>query len=526
MALLDTGKPFDQPWGFVVSLKDKKEDQVLFVYPTKEQPLEKMSSIEDVIESMQITRKAATYKSWKELSRFGISLHSLGSVISPKHSSVGEINIKVDALRFLGSWFNVSEDSEEAICIAFVLSGNCPQDIVDSFLIVSRQISGAICSLEKASNFVRNQLALIQRIHEGIDMEQSEGLLRGNITPFEECLRESSMLQSLQRIFEDVFVHGNNVMYLDKHVQLNICIRSQALLYCTLLPRTNTALRKMIESIRPYHTLIFVDDERPTPDKHPLLLSFLEHYSPERSLEEIRVDMRCTMDQLMLFVHNLIQWGRAVISYPICLQNSYTIGEPSSVDIEDLAKYYNYLFPDPTKVSKNGEIEKSLSTSILAEILELLSPVVTLEEYFVNASRFHPRAANMETVVFLLKTGLMIQLHVHIQLIEPSQAWLQGKSISKDLSPRVKTLIKNCHHLEEVFKEYILYACSDILSLPLSEPNLFEALGTLISLIPLFLKCEYVEKIIYETKVTRSSINRVIDLFHPILFVFEIPATI
>uniref|UniRef100_A0AC35FUA0 GATOR complex protein NPRL3 n=1 Tax=Panagrolaimus sp. PS1159 TaxID=55785 RepID=A0AC35FUA0_9BILA len=517
MALLDTGKPFDQPWGFVVSLKDRKEDQVLFVYPTKEQPLEKMSSIEDVIESMQITRKAPTYKSWKELSRFGILLRTLGSVISPKHSNVGEINIKVDALRFLGSWFNISEDSEEAICIAFVLSGHCQQDIADSFLTVSRQISGAICSLQKASDYVRNQLSLIQRIHEAIDMEQSEGILRGNITPFEECLRESSMLQSLQRIFEDVFVHGNNVMYLDKHVQLNVCIRSHALLYCTLLPRTNTALQKMIDSIRPYHTLIFVDDERPTPDKHPLLLSFLEYYSPERSLEEIRVDMRCTMDQLMLFVHNLIQWGRAVISYPICLQNSYTIGEPSTVDLEDLAAYYNYLFPDPTRISKNGEIEKSVSTSILAEILEFLSPVVTLEEYFVNASRFHPRVANMETV---------IQLHVHIQLIEPSQAWLQGKAISKDLSPRVKTLIKNCHHLEEIFKKYILIACSNILAFPLSEPDLFEALGTLISLIPHFLQCSYIEKIIFETKVTRSSINRVIDLFQPLLFVFEIPATL
>uniref|UniRef100_A0A914Q897 Uncharacterized protein n=1 Tax=Panagrolaimus davidi TaxID=227884 RepID=A0A914Q897_9BILA len=200
--------------------------------------------------------------------------------------------------------------------------------------------------------------------------------------------------------------------------------------------------------------------------------------------------------------------------------------KPSTVDLEDLAAYYNYLFPDPTRVSKNGEIEKSVSTSILAEILEFLSPVVTLEEYFVNASRFHPRVANMETVVFLLKTGLIIQLHVHIQLIEPSQAWLQGKAISKDLSPRVKTLIKNCHHVEEIFKKYILLACSNILALPLSEPDLFEALGTLISLVPHFLQCSYIEKIIFETKVTRSSINRVIDLFQPLLFVFEIPATL
>lgn len=183
----------------------------------------------------------------------------------------------------------------------------------------------------------------------------------------------------------------------------------------------------------------------------------------------------------MLFVRNVVQWGRAVIAYPICLQNSYTVGAPTNVDLEEIAVFYNQMFPEPSRVTKHTESEsRPPLTSGLAEILEFFSPVVTLEEFFMNASRFLPRAANMETVVFLLKTGLIIQLHVHVQLIEPSHTWLQTKSISKDLSPRIKTIINHCNYLEDEFKEFLLYVCSSILTLPLSEPDLFDALGTFI----------------------------------------------
>lgn len=236
--------------------------------------------------------------------------------------------------------------------------------------------------------------------------------------------------------------------------------------------------------------------------------------------------MRCTMDQIIRLARNVVQWGRGVIIFPTCLQNSYTVGPPSSTSFIELATLYDELYPLAPRTSMNKPplLTSPPVTSFLAEVLEFFSPAITLEEYYINTARFLPRAANTETFVFLLKTGLVMQLHIHIELIEPTQAWMQGKTIAKDIPPRIKTLVGNCQKLEKEFKEYVLLICSNLLSIGVHENEVFKALGYFICLVPYFLTCDYIEKIIYKTGLTRSNINRVIELFGPILFVFEVPA--
>ena len=135
------------------------------------------------------------------ISFYSVSLQSLGSVLSPRDESIINITIKVDALRFIGSWLKISQESEEYISITFVLSGHCSKDAVDSYILVTRQVCGAILSLEKSSGFLREQLGIIQRIHESIDIDQSEGVISGNITPFETCLSKFSVIQFHSGLF-------------------------------------------------------------------------------------------------------------------------------------------------------------------------------------------------------------------------------------------------------------------------------------------------------------------------------------
>lgn len=284
-------------------------------------------------------------------------------------------------------------------------------------------------------------------------------------------------MQSVQRIYDDIIQYGNNVLYLDRHIQLTLCLESKSLLYCTLLPRTISALHDMLDNIEPFHTLLFVEEMRVLPEQNPLLARFIQYCTPDKSFEEIRLKMKCTMDQLMRLVRNVIQWGRGVIIFPTILQNSYTVGPPSSTSFAELAHLYDELYPLEPRTSKHPLLATSSATAFLAEVLEFFSPAVTLEEFYVNAARFLPRAANTETFVFLLKTGLVMQLHVHIELIEPSQHWLQGKTITDEVTPRIKTLINNCTNIDNEYKEYVLLVCSNLLGTGISELEVFQVLG-------------------------------------------------
>lgn len=184
------------------------------------------------------------------------------------------------------------------------------------------------------------------------------------------------------------------------------------------------------------------------------------------------------MSQLLRLARNVVQWGKGVIIFPTLLHNSYTVGPPSSTSFTELARLYDELYPlAPTPIANAPSSLTSAATSFLAEVLTFFSPAVTLEEFYVNANRYLPRAANAETFVFLLKTGLVIHLLVHIELVEPTQMWLQGKTIIHSLSARIKTLITHCSYLTVEFKEYVLLVCSNLITIGTSEAEIFQVLG-------------------------------------------------
>ncbi|KAE9548938.1 hypothetical protein FO519_007844 [Halicephalobus sp. NKZ332] len=523
MALLDTGRSPELPLGVVLSIKDETSERVLFVYPTRKQKLEKL--IEDSNEQLVGFRKPVPLKSWKEDVRFGISLNVFGSVLAPRDTTEKNIINKVNSLRVIGQWFPLRDNQKETVSIVFVLAGHCSMDAVTAHLSLAKQVCGAVQALETTSAYVKEQITIVQKIQDEIEQNESEEFT----SPFEKSLHECTLLQSMQRIYEDIVQYGNNVLYLDRHIQLTLCLQSKSFIYCTLLPRTISALHEMLKNIEPFHTLLFVEEMKVSAEQNPLLASFVEHCTPDKSFEEVRLKMRCTMVQVIRLARNVVQWGRGVIIFPTCLQNSYTVGPPGPTNFTELAKLYDELYPSAPRTSMNKPplLTSPPVTSFLAEVLEFFSPAITLEEYYVNTARFLPRAANTETFVFLLKTGLVMQLHIHIELIEPTQIWLQGKSISKDITPRIKTLVGSCQLLKEEFegfKEYVLLVCSNLLTIGVTENEVFKILGYFVCLIPHFLACDYMEKIIYRTGLTRSNINRVIELFGPILLVFEVPA--
>ena len=86
----------------------------------------------------------------------------------------------------------------------------------------------------------------------------------------------------MQRIYEDIVQYGNNVLYLDRHIQLTLCLQSKSFIYCTLLPRTISALHKMMDNIEPFHSLLFVEEMRVSREHNPLLASFLENCTPDK----------------------------------------------------------------------------------------------------------------------------------------------------------------------------------------------------------------------------------------------------
>lgn len=194
MALLDTGRSPEQPWGVVVSVNDNPE-RVLFVYPLKKTKLE--SLVDDSNEQLAIYRRRPDIKNWKEEVRFGVSLNALGAVIAPRDLSVKEIVNKVDSLKFIGYWLTLQKDPQETLSIVFVLAGHCSKEAVDAHLSLARQICGTLISLEKDADYVKRQITLIKQVQDDYEKTQDNcdpsELIR---PPFFKCLRKNLTFNS------------------------------------------------------------------------------------------------------------------------------------------------------------------------------------------------------------------------------------------------------------------------------------------------------------------------------------------
>uniref|UniRef100_A0A7E4UQU3 GATOR complex protein NPRL3 n=1 Tax=Panagrellus redivivus TaxID=6233 RepID=A0A7E4UQU3_PANRE len=536
MALLDTARCPDNPMGFVVTILDSLHSSpghVLFVYPTRQQKLERSGSIEDIIDAININKKVEPLQRWTDETRFGITLEHFPLLLEPRDPNQTDLNVKVDATRLIGHWFKVDDSAPGAndsfvISIAFIISGNCTSHAVEAYTSLSQKVNGALKSLQKAVNFVRLQVAVVMKEHDRVEdllsREEEDIPYIPSYTIFDKCLHDSEMLQSLKNIYENILSFGGSTFYFDRRVQLNISVVSKGLLYCTLVPKTVTAMRELVDAIQPFHTLLFVDDQRPAVEPNPMMISFLSHYSPERSFEEIRLLMNCSVNQILLFVRNLVNSMRAVIIFPICLSNTYAIGPESNMSLKELADFYDELFPEKRNILRSQSEKESSKLHFLTEVLTFITPTTTLEDYFINTARLLPRAANTETIIFLLKTGLIVQTHMHFLLIEPSPKWHKGKDCSFEVSKRILTLISKCTALSDKFKSHVHKICSNCLKNKVPEMELFVALSDFICLIPLFQKSEYLEKIIYDTRISRPSLDRVLLYFKPVLSTFEVPA--
>ncbi|KAJ3085160.1 Nitrogen permease regulator 3, partial [Quaeritorhiza haematococci] len=161
--------------------------------------------------------------------------------------------------------------------------------------------------------------------------------------------------------------------------------------------------------LRPYHALLLLRDPEEIlkclpMDSSPLLIELVQIVTPMQCFEDLQTTLDCSLSHLYRLAAHLVHWRQARIIDVISLRNVYVISPHA--DLSTL------LTP-----TIHSEFSSQFPTLDLARILSALSanprPVLGI----VPGKEM--RTLYLEAVTFLLRKGVVGQVHMYIYLMVP-----------------------------------------------------------------------------------------------------------
>uniref|UniRef100_A0A915ESY5 GATOR complex protein NPRL3 n=1 Tax=Ditylenchus dipsaci TaxID=166011 RepID=A0A915ESY5_9BILA len=482
------------PQGVILVSKDDSAERVLFMYPfTAELPV--------------VDKEEDCTKDWKKTDdniadqtspAICAASQNAGSLLCPKEGLSGvPFEIKVDNIRFAGFPWRI-ENSTHSLAVVFVLPGSAESHIVDSFQKLSKKIAIAINSEQQRCNYLKLQIQLMQPAwdeYEALTDEQ-----KATHSPYPAILEKSGLCQHLKEVFEDVCDYGMCDVFVDDCIEVGFCVEPKAFLQAGLAPKSNKEVEEIMKQVCPYHGILFLEDCLPSPDSNPFVLKFLEKYEANLSIEELSASTGLPLLQVLQIVKHYLLWARAIVIYPICSTNVYTT-TPCHTSFTTMVNTFSEQFEGCG----------------LAEIVEQFSPPSSLGSFLADSSLYSPVNLRMQMLIFLLRNQLLVQLHTYLYLLPPiSNTKIEGCDPSC-ITPRINTVIKSVNGVTEELRGYLTDLCGQAILSGVPELEVFYMVQQFVKFIPFLNGRHHIEHIMFETQTDRSNLQRVMDLFAPIL---------
>lgn len=334
--------------------------------------------------------------------------------------SDSKFELKVNDVRFVGHPLRLNPTSAHIPAqakrklstiilfnIVFALKATINHDVVSCYHDLSKRLGIALRHEEYRCQFLSTEAKIMLAAHD----EATQLPEDGQVSPFQLILVRSLLAQHFKQAYDELSGSGIVQLRLNNWIEVSFCLpqkvhRSLA----TGLPVDCEGLLKGLKSLKPYHTFLLLVERAEllrslSPDASPALWRLLHveesHLTPFFTLA---ADADLTLTQVFMLVGHLVYWGKATIIYPVCSTNLYVLSPHAPTVIDNqLAEAFRDQFPGSSLHIMLADF--SLPTSLSDKCHPINSPLQQQEQ--------------VQQVLWLLKHGLLQQLHTYVYLSPP-----------------------------------------------------------------------------------------------------------
>ena len=331
-------------------------------------------------------------------------------------------------------------------------------------------------------------------------------------------LSKSKLAKDLKLIFDELCTTGIINVYINKWINVSFCLPHKVHENEEGQLRIDPGLLSTyVSRIRPYHTILLLDDERnllnTLPDDcAPTLKRVIKMCSLKKSFQTLSQDADISLSQIFNVVSHLVYWGKAMVIYPLAENNVYMIVKDTPANID-------------SKVARKFEREFQRKSSLdLVSILARFSFPTTLGEYKNPIDSIHQQREHLMIVTWLLKQQLLKQLHTYVYFMPPDD--IEANTLTRsgtsfelnELAGPEITSKEIWHTLTNQEKAGIINMQQYV------DP---EDIDLFLQICPYFKGQHHLEEIMYYENMRRSELVTLIDKFRSILVTtqHEDPAT-
>ncbi|XP_053550477.1 GATOR complex protein NPRL3 isoform X3 [Bombina bombina] len=347
----------------------------------------------------------------------------LATILATKSDMCGKkFELKIDNVRFVGhptllqhapcqvSKTDPSPKREIPTMIlfnvVFALRANADPSVISCLHNLSRRIAIVLQHEERRCQYLTREAKLILAIQDEVSaMSETDG---GPQSPFHHILPKCKLARDLKEAYDSLCTTGVVRLHINNWLEVSFCLPHK--IHCVgtnFIPPE--AIERSLKSIRPYHALLLLKDEKSLLNDLPLdcspaLVRIIKSTSAVKNLQQLAQDADLALLQVFQLAAHLVYWGKAIIVYPLCENNVYMLSPNANVSLySPLAEQFSCNF----------------SGHHLPSVLAKFSLPVSLSEFKNPLSPPGQESHLIQMVIWMLQHRLLIQIHTYVCLLVP-----------------------------------------------------------------------------------------------------------
>ncbi|XP_061404914.1 GATOR1 complex protein NPRL3 isoform X1 [Lethenteron reissneri] len=354
----------------------------------------------------------------------GFSDVILATILAPKSELCGKrFELKIDNVLFVGhptllqhsqlpqvSKTDPSPKRETPTMIlfnvVFALRAHADPSVLGCMHNLSRRMAVALRHEERRCQYLTREAKLMLAVQDEIS-----ALHDGSPppSPFHHILPKSKLARDLKEAYDNLCSTGLVQLYINNWLEVSFCLphKVHKISNNYISPE---AIERSLKSIRPYHALLLLGEEKSLlsqlpADSSPSLVRLIKVTSPMKTLQQLAQDADLALLQVFQLAAHLVYWGKATVIYPLCETNVYMLSPSSNTYIHSpYSEQFAQQFP-------GCELSTTLTEfSLPTPLAEHRNPLGTPVQ----------QTQLVHTVMWMLQRRMLMQLHTYVCLMVPA----------------------------------------------------------------------------------------------------------
>uniref|UniRef100_A0A8C3LMC5 GATOR complex protein NPRL3 n=2 Tax=Chrysolophus pictus TaxID=9089 RepID=A0A8C3LMC5_CHRPC len=464
----------------------------------------------------------------------------LATILATKSDMCGKkFELKIDNVRFVGhptllqhalgqvSKTDPSPKREMPTMIlfnvVFALRANADPSVINCLHNLSRRIAIVLQHEERRCQYLTREAKLILAIQD--EVSAMSETTEGPQSPFHHILPKCKLARDLKETYDSLCTTGVVRLHINNWLEVSFCLPHKIHYVATnFIPPE--AIERSLKSIRPYHALLLLNDEKSLLNELPLdcspaLVRVIKTTSAVKNLQQLAQDADLALLQVFQLAAHLVYWGKAIIIYPLCENNVYMLSPNASVCLySPLADAFSCQFRGHNLPSMLSKFSLPVS---LSEFKNPLVPPVQevrwgrMQELFGHWVTALPTRTGFRVPMFARAAGVLKWLFWSVSssddmtLTSPSMDNSSAELIPGGDSPLNKRMTEN------LLASLLEHEREAILNVPAAQNP--EDLRMFARLLHYFRGRHHLEEIMYNENMRRSQLLMLFDKFRSVLVV-------